>query len=128
MKKYRFKIEKIIEKEIEVEAENNKKAVQRLAEFMATGDKNICKNILGEDKYCYINLRAIDNGTRQILFRDDDEINTDIIGYLLSSDEEENEKNEKENDEKITEEHVEVICEKCGNCILLDDIIHRLQS
>lgn len=132
MKKYKFKIENITEKQIEIEAENNKKAVKKLAEFMAKGDENICENILEEEKYCYINLQEIDNGKRRIIFRDDDEININILGYLLSTDEEEfenlDEENEDEIEEENTKEHIEILCERCGNCILLDDIIHQLQS
>ena len=33
-----------------------------------------------------------------------------------------------DNNENFAKEYIEVCCEKCGNCILLDDIIHHLDS
>lgn len=127
MKKYKFKIENITEKVIEIEAENNKKAVKKLAGFMAKkGNGNFAK-VIGKDNYCYIHLQEISENKNRVLFEDDDEINRDIISNLLSADEIEFEKNDNKNDETKLEEHIEVICERCGNCILLDDIIHHLE-
>ena len=127
MKKYKFKIENITEKVIEIEAENNKKAVKKLAGFMAKKGANFAK-VLDKDRYCFIHLQEISKDKKHILFADDDEINRDVISNLLALDEIDFDEIEEENEEENTKEHIEVICERCGNCILLDDIIHHLDS
>jgi len=126
MKKYKFKIENITEKIIEIEAENNKKAVKKLAGFMAKKGGNFAK-ILDKDRYCFIHLQEISKDKKHILFADDDEINRDIISNLLSADEIDFEENKNKIDEENPKEHIEIICERCGNCILLDEIIHHLE-
>lgn len=127
MKKYKFKIENITEKIIEIEAENNKNAVKKLAGFMAKRDNGKFAKIKGKDKYCYIHLQEIREKENHISFKDDDEINRDIISNLLVTDEIVFEKKQNKNNEEKAKEHIEIVCEKCGNCILLDEIIHHLE-
>lgn len=128
MKKYKFKIENITEKLIEIEAKDNKEAIKKLAGFMAKKDKKKFAEELEEDKYCFIHIQEISKDKKHILFADDDEINRDVISNLLALDEIDFEEIEEENEEDDIKEHIEVICERCGNCILLDDIIHHLDS
>jgi len=128
MKKYKFKIENITEKVIEIEAKDNKEAIKKLAGFMAKKDKKKFAEELEEDKYCFIHIQEISKDKKHILFADDDEINRDVISNLLALDEIDFDEIEEENEEENTKEHIEVICERCGNCILLDDIIHHLDS
>ena len=65
----------------------NKKAVKKLAGFMAKkGNGNFAK-VIGKDNYCYIHLQEISENKNRVLFEDDDEINRDIISNLLSADE-----------------------------------------
>lgn len=127
MKKYKFKIENITEKIIEIEAENNKNAVKKLAGFMAKRDNGKFVKIKGKDRYCYIHLQEISEKENYISFKDDDEINRDIISNLLVADEIVFEKKQNKNNEEKSKEHIEIVCEKCGNCILLDEIIHHLE-
>ena len=126
MKKYKFKIENITEKLIEIEAENNKNAVKKLAGFMAKKGANFAK-VLDKDRYCFIHLQEISKDKKHILFADDDEINRDIISNLLSADEIDFEEEKNKIDKEKSKEHIEIMCEKCGNCILLDEIIHHLE-
>lgn len=142
MEKYKFKITKTKESLIEIEAKDKKEAVKKLAGYLATNNKLFCKKISKGRKGFYIFLNEICSETRQTIIDDYDEINQDIIKYLLSEDEEslkeydeiftkkyenykenfsknktENEKNISKNDDEIEDdlpkEYTEICCEKC---------------
>lgn len=121
MKKFIFKIEKIITEEIEVEAKDNKHAIHKLAGYISQQDPEFCEKILvNETKHrCF--LREIKNGKKRFLFDEDDDINDNIIAYMKFT--------EDGFEEKITpREHIEVCCDKCGNCIPIDEYIHQFES
>lgn len=136
MEKYKFKIRKIKENIIEIEAENKGKVLKKLAGYLATNDKSFCKKISKTKEEFYILLNEISNETRKTIIDDEDEINEDVIRYLLEDNEEclkkydegffknnktENEENiskkcdedEDEIEDDLPKEYTEICCENC---------------
>ena len=144
MEKYRFKIRKIIEDDVEIEAKNKMEALTNLIGFIITKDKKFYKKLLEEKSFYTMFLKEFTNETKKIYYEDNDEVNEDLINYLLDDDkvlQEEFEKiskeieknmkkvkgnskkitkNEEENAKKILENPLEIYCENCGNLILMD--------
>lgn len=116
MEKYTFEIKKITTKQIEIESENKQETLKKLLGFLVKNDKSFCKNILKDDTYYKINLQEISSPKHQILFNEDDEINKDIIQFLLSK-----------NDKEIPKENIKIRCKKCGNCIPIEEFVHPLE-
>ena len=102
MEKYTFEIKKITTKQIEIESENKQETLKKLLGFMVKEDKKFCKDILKDDTYYKVILREISNQKHQILFDENDEINKDIIQFLLS-----------ENNIEIPKENIKIRCKKC---------------
>lgn len=139
MEKYKFKVRKIKENIIEIEAENKSEVLKKLAGYLATKDKSFCEKISKTKEGFYILLNEISSETKKTIIDDEDEINEDVVRYLLSDNEEnlkkyyedffeENEENEQdideensieneETDEEIDEYlprvYTEICCEKC---------------
>ena len=139
MEKYKFKVRKIRENIIEIEAKNKSEVLKKLAGYLATKDKSFCEKISKTKEGFYILLNEISSETKKTIIDDDDEINEDVVRYLLSNNEEnlkqyyedffeESEENETENteekskeDEETNEEidddlpkvYTEICCEKC---------------
>lgn len=120
MKNYKFKIRKIITNTVELQAENYKEALTYLLEVLEMWDKEIFEN--SEDKkidYDIIlekikskndmkSLKEIKKTLEKI------EENTEEI--IENNTIKKNKKNDKNN-----QEYLEILCEKCGNCIELDN-------
>ena len=102
MEKYTFEIKKITTKQVEIESENKQETLKKLLGFMVKEDKKFCKNILKDDTYYKVILREINSQKHQILFDENDEINKDIIQFLLS-----------ENNIEIPKENIKIRCKKC---------------
>lgn len=128
MEKYKFKIRKIKENMIEIEAENKGEVLKKLTEYLATNDKSFCKKVSKTKEGFYIFLNEISNETRQTIIDDYDEINEDVVRYLLSDNKdylkeydenfyEKNSKNCEENVEDIEDdlptEYTEICCDNC---------------
>lgn len=128
MEKYKFKIRKIKENMIEIEAENKGEVLKKLAGYLATNDKSFCKKVSKTKEGFYIFLNEISNETRQTIIDDYDEINEDVVRYLLSDNKdylkeydenfyEKNSKNCEENVEDIEDdlptEYTEICCDNC---------------
>lgn len=112
MEKYKFKIRKIKENMIEIEAENKGEVLKKLAGYLATNDKSFCKKISKTKEGFYIFLNEISNETRQTIIDDYDEINEDVVRYLLSDNKDylkEYDENFYEKNSKKCEENVEDI-------------------
>ena len=121
MQKYKFNIRKIEESEVEIQAKNKREALKKLLGFVAHGDKKYYKRIFYKKTYYKIKLNEISNKKVNDKFNDEDEINKDVVRYLLSE-------NEDENNEDTDEDNIKVIKKQCKNCTLLGDIIHHLKS
>ncbi len=128
MEKYKFKIRKIKENMIEIEAENKGEVLKKLAGYLATNDKSFCKKISKTKEGFYIFLNEISNETRQTIIDDYDEINEDVVRYLLSDNKDylkeyaENfyDKNSKKCEENVEDieddlptEYTEICCDNC---------------
>lgn len=144
MEKYRFKIRKIIEDDVEIEAKNKMEALTNLIGFIITKDKKFYIKLLEEKSFYTMFLKEFTNETKKIYYEDNDEVNEDIINYLLDDDKflqeefekiskeieknmkkvkgnsKKNTKNVEENAKKILENPLEIYCENCGNLILMD--------
>ena len=73
MEKYKFKIRKIKENMIEIEAENKGEVLKKLTGYLATNDKSFCKKVSKTKEGFYIFLNEISNETRQTIIDDYDE-------------------------------------------------------
>ena len=136
MEKYKFKVRKIKENIIEIEAENKSEVLKKLAGYLVTKDKNFCKKISKAKEGFYILLNEISSETKKTIIDDEDEINEDVVRYLLSDNEEnlkqyyedfleendidndeENSKEDEDTDEEIDDNlprvYTEICCEKC---------------
>ena len=102
MEKYTFEIKKIIKKQIEIEGKNKQEVLKKLLGFIVKKDKTFCKNILKDDTCYRINLQEINTPKHQILFEETDEINKDVIQFLLNK-----------NNTEIPEENIKIRCKKC---------------
>lgn len=138
MEKYKFKTIELKENYIEIESKNRKEALQKLIKYLDTNDKKICENISTGRNGFYVVLNEISSQTRKIFIDDNDEINENIFKNLLSEDEElykkyclkeeERLQDEEEIEDDLPNEYTEICCEKCGNCIPIDEIIRLLNS
>lgn len=101
MKNYKFRLKKIITNTVELKAENYKEALAELIEFLEIGDKEIFEK--SKDKIVDYDI---------------------ILEKIKSKNDIKSLKNIKEILETIREndaEYTEILCDKCGNCIRLDD-------
>lgn len=139
MQNYKFRTIELKENYVEIKSNDKKEALQKLVEYLGTNDKNLCEKISSGKNGFYILLNEISNETRRTFIDDDDEINENIIKYLLSDDEdlykkcflkedEDPEYDEEEIEDDLPNEYTEICCGKCGNCIPIDEIIHLLDS
>ncbi len=143
MKNFKFIIKKIAEKEIEIKAKNKQEALENLIELLSTNEKYLFENIDKNKQIYEIKLDEISHNlskeneekqeensikTEQELDKLINEIikqiKEDIVESYIEDCNEEDEELEKENETKIEDdlpkEYEEIICEKCGNCIIVD--------
>lgn len=143
MKNFKFIIKKIAEKEIEIKAKNKQEALENLIELLSTNEKYLFENIDKNKQIYEIKLDEISHNlskeneekqeensikTEQELNKLINEIikqiKEDIVESYIEDCNEEDEELEKENETKIEDdlpkEYEEIICEKCGNCIIVD--------
>lgn len=128
MKKYKFVIKKSKETEIEVYAENHSKAMFELLQKAVTKDKNFFMEDTQDKKDLFIKIKKIvdENGKENLEdYENFIKENNFFIGNV-----EENflGENEKEIEDDLPKEYTEIVCEKCGNCIPIDEFIHQLDS
>ena len=143
MKNFKFIIKKIAEKEIEIKAKNKQEALENVIGLLSTNEKYLFENIDKNKQIYEIKLDEISHNlskeneekqeensikTEQELDKLINEIikqiKEDIVESYIEDCNEEDEELEKENETKIEDdlpkEYEEIICEKCGNCIIVD--------
>lgn len=132
MKKYKFMIKKSKETEIEICAENHSEA---LMELLKKAIKNDRKFFIGETKdkknFSLKVEKIIDENGKENLqdYEDFMRENSFFIGKENENFLEEiKDENIKEIEDDLPKEYAEIVCNKCGNCIPIDDIIHQLES
>lgn len=112
MKKYKFKVKKIITNTVEFDAKNYKEAFSKLMEYLSIGDKEIFEN--SEDRevsYDVILEKNINKNDIKTL---------KMIKEILEKIEENDEELE-ENEDDFLREFSEIVCENCGHCIRIDE-------
>ena len=138
MKKFKFTIKKVLENQVEVKAENRQEALENIIELLnekgkclfENSDKNkqiyeikLDKILNNFEEKIEKNKREAEQELEKIINKIIEQIKEDIVeGYLEScaGEEDELEENYKEIEDDLPKEYSEIICEKCGNCIILD--------
>lgn len=128
MKKYKFLIKKTKEMEIEVCAENHSEALFEMLQKAVKKDKEFFIDDPKNKKDLFINIQKIidENGKENL--KDKENFIKENSFFISKIDKETFEKGNEEIEDDIPGEYSEVICERCGNCIPIDEIIHQLDS
>lgn len=119
MKNYKFKVKKIITNTVELQAENYKEALTYLLEVLEMWDREIFEN--SDDKKVDYDI-ILDRIRSKNDAKNLKEIRK-ILKKIEENTEEIIENNTNNNTKKINEndtEYIEIICNKCGNCIELN--------
>lgn len=116
MKKYKFKVKKIITNTIEFDAKDYKEAFSKLMEYLAIGDKEIFENSEDREVSYDVILEKNNNQNDMKLLK----MIKEILEKIDEIDEE-FEENEEEIEENLPQEYIEVVCDKCGHCIKVDE-------
>lgn len=117
MKNYKFIVKKICEKEIKITAKNHSEAMIKLLERAIIQDKDFFLNDDTENKEMYIGIEKItdENGNENLKDYDDF---CEENKFFISK---ENDENNDEIEDDLPQEYIEVVCNKCGNCIKIDN-------
>lgn len=128
MKKYKFLIKKTKEMEIELCAENHSEAMFELLQKAVKGDKNFFTENTKDKKDLFINIEEIidENGKENL--KDYEDFIKENKFFISNVDENIVEENDEEIEDDLPREYAEIVCENCGHCILMDEIIHQLES
>ena len=119
MRKYKFSIRKISEKEIEIKAQNKKEAFEKIIEFLAIGEQVLFKNSNKNDEVYEIKMKKVANEQLENDKRKVKKI-VDKIIEQLEKDLQECEGNDDETIDDFPKVYDEIVCDNCGNCITLD--------
>ena len=124
MKKYKFMIKKSKETEIELCAENHSEALIELLKNAVKNDRNFFTDETEDRKNLSFKIEEIidENGKENL--QDYENFMKENRNFF----EENKEENIEEIEDDLPEEYAEIVCEKCGNCIPIDEIIHQLES
>ena len=132
MKKYKFMIKKSKETEIELWAENHSEALIELLKNAVKNDRNFFTDETEDRKNLSFKIEEIidENGKENLQdYENFMKENSFFIGKENRNFfEESKEENIEEIEDDLPEEYAEIVCEKCGNCIPIDEIIHQLES
>ena len=128
MRKYKFLIKKTKEMEIELCAENHSEAMFELLQKAVKGDKNFFTEDTKDKKDLFINIEEIidENGKENL--KDYEDFIRENKFFISNADENIVEENDEEIEDDLPREYTEIVCENCGHCILMDEIIHQLES
>ena len=143
MRNFKFIIKKVAEKEIEIKAKNKQEALENAIELLSTNEEYLFKNSDKNNQVYEIKLDKITHGfskenkekIEQFSIKNEQELNKlisiiikqikeDIIESYIEDcnkdDKELDEENETEIEDDSSKEYDEIVCEKCGNCIIVD--------
>lgn len=124
MKKYNFIIRKSSDMDVKITAKNHSEAMIKLLEKIVLKDKNFFIRKDTKKKEICIGIKKIidENGKENRKYYDDFYEKNKIF---LTKENKQNETNfVKHNDEiedDLPKEYIEIVCDKCGNCIRIDD-------
>ncbi len=139
MKNFKFIIKKIAEKEIEIKAKNKQEALENAIELLSTNEEYLFKNLDKNNQVYEIKLDEVSHDFRkeneekqqEISIKNEQEldklisriikqIKEDIVESYIEDCNEDDEENETEIEDDLPKEYNEIVCEKCGNCIVVD--------
>ena len=122
------RIKKTKEMEIELCAENHSEAMFELLQKAVKGDKNFFTEDTKDKKDLFINIEEIidENGKENL--KDYEDFIRENKFFISNADENIVEENDEEIEDDLPREYTEIVCENCGHCILMDEIIHQLES
>lgn len=112
MKKYKFKVKKIITNTIEFDAKDYKEAFLKLMEYLAIGDKEIFEKSEDREVSYDVILEKNNNQNDMKLLK----MFKEILEKIEEIDEE-LEENEDEIEEDLSQEYIEGVCNKCRHYI-----------
>lgn len=120
MKQYKFRVKKVLENAIEIKGENHKKVIYELIKLLAFADKEIFENSENAEVEFNISLEEIENLTNKRKIRTSKNVNAllDKINDKLNQNETDV---DNEIEDNLPKEYIEIVCEKCGNCIQIDE-------
>lgn len=116
MNNYKFKVKKISENTIEIKENNHKKAVLKLMQLLAFADDEIFKKSKDINVNYEVLLKEIENMNNK-----NKKITEKNIGAFSKEIDTETEEIDNDIDDILNEEYIEIVCDKCGNCIQIDD-------
>ncbi len=132
MKKYKFMIKKSKETEVEIFAENHLEALIELLKNAVRNDRKFFIEETKDNKKLSFKVeRIIDENGKENLqdYENFMKENNFFIGKENGNFMEENEQeNIEEIKDDLPEEYAEIVCDRCGNCIPIHEIIHQLES
>lgn len=137
MKKYKFTVKKILKDKVEIKAKNKNEAIRKIVQLLSIDEEILFKKLDEKNNYYEIKLNKISNISNEKIEEKNNNLDKVInkIIYQLEKDISKNYlDNNYEKDNKIVDtneeiiddlpkEYNEIVCEKCGNCILLDENI-----
>lgn len=128
MKRYEFIIRKTKEMEIDVCAENHFEAMLNLFQSAIKKDKRFFTEETNEEKDLYIKIKKIIDENGKENKKDYEDFLKENSFFIKPSYAEIVEKDKEKIENDLPKEYVEIVCEKCGNCIPIDEVIHQLES
>lgn len=128
MKKYKFMIKKSKETEIEICAENHSEALMELLKKAIKNDRKFFIGETEDKKNFSLKVEKIidENGKENL--KDYEDFIRENKFFISNADENIVEENDEEIEDDLPREYTEIVCENCGHCILMDEIIHQLES
>lgn len=121
MKRYNFIIRKTDEKEIKINAENHLQAMIKLLEKAVLKDKDFFLKGNIKNKKMYIGIKKITDENGEENVKDYDDFYEKNRAFIIKENKLNLEKNENEIKDNLPKEYIEIVCDKCGNCIRIDD-------
>lgn len=121
MKRYNFIIRKTDEKEIKINAENHLQAMVKLLEKTVLKDKDFFIKGNIKNKKMYIGIKKITDENGEENVKDYDDFYEKNRHFITKENKLDLEKNENEIKDNLPKEYIEIVCDKCGNCIRIDD-------
>lgn len=121
MKKYNFIIRKTNEMEVKINAKTHSEAMIKLLEKAFLKDKNffIRKDTKNNEMSIGILKITDENGNENL--KDYDDFYDENKIFLTKKNESEFTENNEEIEDNLPKEYIEIVCDRCGNCIRIDD-------
>ena len=124
MKNYKFKIKKIVEDEIEIEAKNKTEALRSIIKLLGISEQLVLKNMDKNKQNYEIKLEKVTEIKEEIIQESNQYSDEEIKKIMEELDEDIETKISDKNEEiedDLPKEYTEIVCKNCGNCILLDE-------